>query len=88
MNFCFSELPEFRDFKVKTLGSIFAYQSHSSQKMLLIVFDHLGIRQLFAIIMPPGFPDISMTSGTFLISGPFLRLLESLGVKMSLITFD
>ena len=56
--------------------------------MLLIVFDHLGKRQLFAIIMSPGLPDISRTSGTFLISGAFLRLLESLGVKMSLKTFD
>ena len=56
--------------------------------MLLIVIDHVGIRQLFAIMISPGFPDISRTSGTFLISGPFLRLLEALWVKMSLIYFD
>ena len=56
--------------------------------MLLIVLDHLDIRQPFAFMMSPGFPDISQTSGTFLISGAFLRLLESLWVKMSLITFD
>ena len=56
--------------------------------MLLIVFAHLGKRQLFAIMMSPGFPVISRISGTSLISGAFLRLLESLWVKMSIISFD
>ena len=44
--------------------------------MLLIVFDHLGIRQLFAIMMWPGFPDISRTSVTFSISVAFFKALR------------
>ena len=52
--------------------------------MLLIVFDHIGIRQPFC------YCDVTRISGyfldfrDFLISGTF-RLLESLWVKMSII---
>ena len=69
-------------------GAIFWLSESLLAKMLLIVLDHLGIWQLFAIMMSPGFPDISRTSGTFLISGAFLRLLESPWTKMSIITFN
>ena len=94
MNFCFFELPGTPDIsgvpglQSSIFGAIFWLSESLLTKMLLIVINHLGIRQLFAIMTSPGFPVISRDSGTFLIYGAFLRLLESLWVKMSIITFD
>ena len=94
MNFCFFDLPGTPDIsgvpglQSSNFGAIFWLSESLLAKMLLIVLDHLGIWQLIAIMTSHGFPVISRTSGTFLISGAFLRVLESPKTKMSIITVN
>ena len=94
MNFCFFDLPGTPDIsgvpglQSYNFGAIFWLSEPLLAKKLLIMFAHLSKRQLFVFMSSPRFPDFSRTSGTFLISGAFLRLLEPLWIKMSIIAFD